>query len=65
VLHRRDQDYLGAAEAYVERFPDAQMRFELGDFLLVRFTPEDARYVGGFARAARFSWEDIVGSGLV
>ena len=65
VLHRRDQDYLGAAEAYVERFPDAQMRFELGDFLLVRFMPEEARYVGGFARAARFSWADIVESGLV
>jgi putative heme iron utilization protein len=65
VLHPRDQDYLAAAEAYVERFPDAQMRFELGDFLLVRFMPEDARYVGGFARAARFSWGDIVESGLV
>jgi putative heme iron utilization protein len=64
VLHRNDEDYLGAAEAYIERFPDAQMRFELGDFLLFRFMPDDARYVGGFARAARFSWRDIVESGL-
>jgi heme iron utilization protein len=65
VLHRNAEEYLPAAEAYIERFPDAQMRFELGDFLLFRFLPDDARYVGGFARAARFSWADIVQSGLV
>ena len=65
VLHPSAGDHLDAAEAYVERFPDAQMRFELGDFLLFRFVPGDARYVGGFARAARFSWGEIVQSGLV
>jgi heme iron utilization protein len=65
VLHRKEEEYLATAEAYIERFPDAQMRFELGDFLLFRFMPEDARYVGGFARAARFSWRDIVDGGLV
>ena len=65
VLHPNEEEYLAAAEAYIERFPDAQMRFELGDFLLFRFTPADARYVGGFARAARFSWQEIVDGGLV
>ena len=66
VLHRKEEEeYLATAEAYIERFPDAQMRFELGDFLLFRFMPEEARYVGGFARAARFSWRDIVDCGLV
>ena len=64
VIRRTDAPYLAAAEAYIARFPDAQMRFELGDFLLFRFTPEEARYVGGFARAARFSWNDILTSGL-
>ena len=53
VIRRTDAAYLAA-----------QMRFELGDFLLFRFTPEEARYVGGFARAARFSWNDILTSGL-
>ena len=65
VLHPNEAAYLAAAEAYIGRFPDAQMRFELGDFLLFRFTPAEARYVGGFARAARFSWADIVDSGLM
>jgi heme oxygenase (biliverdin-IX-beta and delta-forming) len=64
VLERTDEDYSAAAEAYVARFPDAQMRFELGDFLLVRFTPDTARYVGGFARAARFAWAEIMESGV-
>jgi hypothetical protein len=40
------------------------MRFELGDFLLVRFTPDTARYVGGFARAARLAWAEIMESGV-
>jgi heme iron utilization protein len=65
VLRRSDLSYLAAAEAYIGRFPDAQMRFELGDFLLMRFTADEARYVGGFARAARFAWGDIVSSGLI
>jgi len=65
ILRRTDDLYVVAADAYVARFPDALMRFELGDFLLFRFTPEDARYVGGFARAARLSWDDIIASGLV
>ena len=62
VLERSDERYLGAAEAYLARFPDAQMRFEFGDFLLFRFTPETARFVGGFARAARLSWAEMVES---
>jgi len=63
VVRRGDEAYLAAAEAYIDRFPDAQMRFELGDFLLVRFTPEHVRYVGGFARAAQLSWTDVKESG--
>jgi heme oxygenase (biliverdin-IX-beta and delta-forming) len=64
VVERTDEKYSAAAEAYVARFPDAQMRFELGDFLLFRFTPDTARYVGGFARAARFAWGEIMESGV-
>ena len=64
VLERSNEEYGAAAEAYLARFPDAQMRFELGDFLLFRFRPDTARYVGGFARAARFAWAEIVESGV-
>ena len=51
--------FVEAGERYVARFPDALPRFELGDFLLFRFTPLAGRYVGGFARAARFTWQQL------
>lgn len=44
---------------YVARFPDAEARFELADFVLFRFVPEEARYVGGFARALRLTGEQL------
>jgi len=59
VVRRGTEAFDPAAQRYVDRFPDALPRFELGDFLLFRLVPEEARYVGGFARAARFTWEDV------
>ena len=59
IVRRDDPGYVAAAERYVDRFPDALPRFELGDFVLFRLTPVDARYVGGFARAARFAWAEL------
>ena len=50
----------GAAKAlYLARFPDAGMRFTLPDFVLFRFVPDGGRFVGGFARAARVSPEQL------
>lgn len=51
-LPRGSDDFATSAVAYVRRFPDALPRFELADFRLFRFVIEDARYVGGFGRAA-------------
>ena len=59
IVRRDAADYVAAAERYIDRFPDALPRFELGDFVLFRLTPVDARYVGGFARAARFTWAEL------
>jgi heme iron utilization protein len=59
VIPSGSEAFVDAGERYVARFPDALPRFELGDFLLFRFTPAGGRYVGGFARAARFTWEQI------
>ena len=41
--------------AFVDRFPDAAERFDLADFVLFRFEPAEARWVGGFARALRLT----------
>jgi putative heme iron utilization protein len=62
VVSRSADDFHALAQTYVDRFPDALPRFELGDFHLFRFTPAEARYVGGFARASRFTWEDVRGA---
>jgi putative heme iron utilization protein len=38
-------------ELYLARLPAAAQLFELPDFMLFRFVPSEARYIGGFARA--------------
>lgn len=41
--------------AFVGRFPEAEERFALADFILFRFEPSEARWVGGFGRAFRMT----------
>ena len=43
-------EYTHARACYLARLPAAEMLFALPDFLLFRFVPREARYVGGFAR---------------
>jgi putative heme iron utilization protein len=59
VIPRGDTAFDAAAARYVERFPDAAPRFQLGDFVLMRVSVDNARYVGGFARAASFTGDQI------
>ncbi len=47
--------YEAGQAAYVGRFPGAEERFSLADFVLFRFEPAEARWVGGFARALRMT----------
>ncbi|PIE83714.1 MAG: pyridoxamine 5'-phosphate oxidase [Candidatus Contendobacter odensis] len=44
-------DYIDAVHCYQQRLPDAALRFQFSDFLLLRFVPARVRFVGGFARA--------------
>ena len=48
-------EYEAGKSAYAGRFPSAEERFALADFVLFRFEPAEARWVGGFARALRMS----------
>ncbi len=48
-------DHEAGKSTYVGRFPGAGERFALADFVLFRFEPAEARWVGGFARALRMS----------
>ena len=48
-------EYEAGRAAYVGRFPGAAERFALADFVLFRFEPSEARWVGGFGRALRMT----------
>jgi len=51
----RHPDHEPLARAYLARFPQAADWFQLGDFSIVAFEPEPARFVAGFARALNVS----------
>jgi hypothetical protein len=58
-IARDEEAFATAGARYVQKFPDAMMRFQLPDFVLFRFVPDEGRYVGGFARATTVSGEDL------
>ena len=51
TLVRGSADHDAARAAYLARFPDAAVTFELGDFSIVALEPVSARLVAGFGRA--------------
>lgn len=51
MLPREGVAYDAAKAAYLARFPDAAITFDLADFSLVVLTPDTARLVAGFGRA--------------
>jgi putative heme iron utilization protein len=48
-----------ARELYLARLPAAAPLFEFPDFSLFRVAPDEARYVGGFARAFTLTAEHL------
>ncbi len=44
---------------YLARFPHAQQLFALGGFALYRFSPQHARYIGGYGQAYRLSADQL------
>lgn len=51
--------YSDAKAAYLQRFPDAKIAFELADFSLVLLTPKSARLIAGFGRAYSLVGADL------
>ena len=51
MLERGSDEHSAARDAYVSRFADAAVTFELADFSLVALRPRSARLVAGFGRA--------------
>ena len=59
TIGRSTGGYSSARECYLARFPAAATTFGLGDFALVRFVTETARYVPGFGRVHRLTVADL------
>lgn len=59
LIPRTAPDYAAARTRYLARLPAATMLLDFHDFNLFRFTPTEARYVGGFARAFTLTAHDL------
>jgi nitroimidazol reductase NimA-like FMN-containing flavoprotein (pyridoxamine 5'-phosphate oxidase superfamily) len=49
--------------AWLERFPEQEINFELADFSFWRIAPRDARFVAGFGRIHNLSAEQLKNAG--
>ena len=52
-------EYEPLKKAYLTRFPDSAMLFDLGDFSLFAITPSTVRWVAGFGQALSLSPESF------
>ena len=49
----------GPKDAWLSRFPEQKINFELADFSFWEITPRDARFVAGFGRIHNLSAEQL------
>jgi putative heme iron utilization protein len=52
----------GPKDAWLARFPEQAINFELADFSFWRIVPRDARFVAGFGRIHNLSAADLKGA---
>jgi hypothetical protein len=62
LIAPESEGYAAASACYLARLPAAEMLFSFPDFVLFRLRPEEARYVGGFARAFTLTGEQLRGA---
>lgn len=58
-LPRESAEFEAAREAYLAKFPQSALNFQLGDFLLFRIRPISARVVLGFGKIFDLSPEQL------
>jgi putative heme iron utilization protein len=49
----------GPKDAWLKRFPEQAINFDLADFSFWKITPRDARFVAGFGRIHNLSADDL------
>jgi putative heme iron utilization protein len=58
-IARDSADYLAGRARYLAALPASELQFGLGDFYLMRFETDSARFVPGFGRAHRLGIEAL------
>jgi putative heme iron utilization protein len=59
IRGRAEQISGGPKDAWLERFPEQAINFELADFSFWRIAPRDARFVAGFGRIHNLSATEL------
>ncbi|MFN7946937.1 MAG: pyridoxamine 5'-phosphate oxidase family protein [Blastocatellia bacterium] len=57
-----ESEYADAAQRYLQRFPEAHLNFQLGDFTLFKIEVRQARFIGGFGEMGWVQREDLMTS---
>jgi heme iron utilization protein len=60
ILPRTHPDYAQVKQNYLERFPESEQLFSLGDFNFWKITPKGGRFVAGFGRAFNLVVEGLI-----
>ena len=60
MLPRTDSGYAQVKNVYLDRFPEAEQLFGLGDFNIWKITPQGGRFVAGFGRAFNLAQETLL-----
>lgn len=59
-IQNQDSNFGNLKIAWLARFPEQAINFELADFSFWRIAPRDARFVAGFGRIHNLSAADLV-----
>ena len=60
ILPRNATNYVRIKDLYLQRFPEAEQLFSLGDFNFWKITPKSGRFVAGFGRAFNIVPEALI-----
>ena len=60
IVPRTNSSYAQIKKIYLERFPEAEQLFSLGDFNIWKITPKGGRFVAGFGRAFNLPSEALI-----
>ena len=62
-IQNKDSSFKNLKDAWLARFPEQEVNFELADFSFWRIAPRDARFVAGFGRIHNLSAADLKNAG--